>query len=55
MANVKTVLRADCYVGGRLRKAGEEVELPESIAVDFAAPDEAPEPEKAEPKAEKKK
>jgi len=35
MAKVKGKLIADCYVGGKLRKAGEEVEVSEEIAEDF--------------------
>lgn len=35
MAKVSVKLSADCYVGGKLRKKGETVELSEEIAADF--------------------
>ncbi len=46
-AKVKGKLKADCYVGGVLRKAGEEVEVREEVAKDFLVD------EKAEKKADK--
>jgi len=36
MAKVKVNLRENCYVGGKLCLKGEEVEVPEEIAKDFA-------------------
>ena len=49
MAKVKGKLKADAYVGKRLRKAGEEVEVNEELAIFFFG-----ETETETPKADKK-
>lgn len=57
MAKVKGKLFAACYVGGKLRQAGEEVEVDKSVAESFFGTPEqlaAREAEKAEAEAKTK-